>query len=180
MNEWSKLTAAAAGSLALAVVSPAESLNVVVGPPTLVILERDGGFVRHHELVWFTTTDVAQRDGSLPGRPGERFRARVPFTRVARIVTDGDLCGRTPETPFPAGNDIPMYRLSIRCGTVWTSFTSYGAIERTGERHVRSAVIALDQLASALAWDPETADIPPPDVPASGLVRPHPATSSTP
>jgi hypothetical protein len=179
MAGWKTVAAGAFGSLALVVPGVSQSAPAPAAV-TAVVLRNTGGFVPRRDVVWFSASGTLM-DGRRDERAGH-FRASVPFAQIQRIVAQADLCSRAAGAPARAAMDVPVYRLSVRCGDgTWAFFTSYGLYEWLGEPHVRSAVIALTRLADALDWHADNSDALPPDdgVPSHPVIPSPPVIPSS-
>ncbi|MEA2719481.1 MAG: hypothetical protein QOJ39_1345 [Candidatus Eremiobacteraeota bacterium] len=166
MRSFARFAAAAFAAVALTgpvLADPVEQArpDAVAARPTAVVVRIEGGFHPENRWLWYELDGTARFEGMLPGQRG-RFRSRVDFAKVERLIADAGLCTRQAPAVRRAGMDMFTYRVSVRCGDGWRLFTTYDAFEPAGDAHVRDAVRALQHLASTLAWSPSNEDVAPP------------------
>ncbi len=127
------------------------------GPPpassehaTAVVIRIGGGFHASNRWLWFAGDDTAEYQG-LFGEPG-RFHARIDFARVDKVVADARLCTRTVAAGHPAGSDMFVYHVSLRCGDRWRYLTEYAAAIEPEHDEIRGAILELEHLAWNATW----------------------------
>ena len=119
--------------------------------PTAVVVRITGGFNPQNRWLSYERDGTARFEGVLPAGRG-RFRSRVDYAKVERLVADAELCTRDAAVVHAAGMDVFMYRVGVRCGDGWRVFTTFDAFAPAGSTAVREAARALARLASALDW----------------------------
>jgi hypothetical protein len=129
--------------------------------PSAVVVRIEGGFHPENRWLWYDRDGTARFEGILASQRG-RFRSRVDYAKVERLLADAELCTRDAALVRPAGMDVFRYRVSVRCGDGWRLFTTYDAFLPTTSAQVRDAVRGLERLASTLAWSPTSETISPP------------------
>jgi hypothetical protein len=130
--------------------------------PTAVVVRIDGGINFQHRWLWYERDGTALFEGLLPVGRG-RFRSRVDYAKVERLVAGAELCTRDAAVVHSAGMDVFSYRLGVRCGDRWRVFTTFDAFTPAGGTRVLEAARGLSRLASTLDWS-RTDDPVPPDL----------------
>jgi hypothetical protein len=181
MISFVRCAAAAAAALVLSApalaVAPqaAESPAAAPAPPaavaprpTAVVVRIDGGFHPENRWLWYDQDGTARFEGIIATQRG-RFRSRVDYAKVERLLTDAELCTRGATLVRPAGMDMLAYHVSVRCGNGWRIFTTYDVTEPETNAHVRDAVRGLERLAANLPWEFTSEEVRLPD---NDMIRP--------
>jgi hypothetical protein len=153
---------------------PENATAAPLGAPRAVVVRRDGGFAPRPRIYWYNGDGTAYLDGTLDVTQHGRFQARVDFERVARLLSDAELCtGAAPAPSRPLGNDMIVYYVDVLCGTRWQLFTLHEGSAVARRPELLRAVHGLDGIVQQLAWKPAAETLAPPDAALFPSSRPR-------
>jgi hypothetical protein len=154
--------------------------------PTAVTMWIDGGFSPHTRRLQFRSDGRAEVEGLFGVEPAPgRYRSRVDYARVERLLTDAGVCTREAPPPgHPPGMDMFSYKVVVQCTDRTRYFTAFaGSPVKPDMVSVRDVIAGLEKIGAQLAWEPtaETATGPRAPDPPPALRRPRaPAPSASP
>jgi hypothetical protein len=123
--------------------------------PTAVTLWVDGGFSSQNRWLQFRADGDARVAGMFMLESG-RYRSRVDYARVERVLTEAGVCTRKGlPLSRPAGMDMFYYKVLVSCTDGVRYFTSVAGSPVTPDMvAVHDVIAGLERIGAQLDWEP--------------------------